>query len=98
MTECVNGARGEVSLEISGKACTLCLTLGALAEIETALGCTSMRALDMRMRTLSAGDLLTVLNALLRGGNSDAVTDVGAINPAIAARAVADAFKRGVGA
>ncbi|MCG8442231.1 MAG: gene transfer agent family protein, partial [Caulobacterales bacterium] len=34
----VNAPRGETSLVIDGRPRRLCLTLGALAEIETALG------------------------------------------------------------
>lgn len=40
-----NRARGEARLEIEGRERVLCLTLGALAEIETALGCGSMQDL-----------------------------------------------------
>ena len=50
----MNGARGEVTLCIDGCEHTLCLTLGALAEIETAFGCSSLSELQARMRRLSA--------------------------------------------
>jgi hypothetical protein len=46
----------------------LCLTLGALAELETAFGVMGWAPLSDRLRALSPGDLLTVLAALLRGG------------------------------
>lgn len=96
----VNGARGEVSLEVEGAPRTLCLTLGALAEIETAFGCKELRELDMRMRALSARDLVVVLGALLRGGGEDElalrISEL-VIAPGAAARAVADAFRLGLG-
>ena len=93
------GARGEVSLLIAGVERRLCLTLGALAEIETAFACQSMAELDARLRTLSANELTCVLAALLRGGGEDAVardlknTD---ISPGAAAKAVAEAFRAGL--
>jgi len=67
-----------------------------LAEIETALGCASMAQLRARLASLSAGDLVAVLAALLRGGG-DAETAARlpdlSIPPGEAARAVADAFQ-----
>lgn len=90
-----NGARGEATAVLAGAERRLCLTLGALAEIETALGTTGFAALAERMRTLSAGDLIAVLAALLRGGGETALaTDLAraAIDPREAAEAVAAAF------
>lgn len=90
-----NGVRGEVSVLMAGTRRRLCLTLGALAEIETQLGCEGLDALCERMRALSAQDLLTVLGALLRGGGE---ADLAArlseapIDPREAAEAVAKAF------
>ncbi len=63
-----NGARGEVIATLAGAERRLCLTLGALAEIETAFGLSGWEALSDRLRALSPNDLLTVLAALLRGG------------------------------
>lgn len=95
-----NAARGEVSLIVDGMERRICLTLGALAEIETAFGCKELRELDLRMRALSARDLVVVLGALLRGGGepelANRIGDV-VIAPGAAARAVADAFKLGLG-
>ena len=45
----------------------VCLTLGALAEIETGLGVEGLAAAAERMKTLSARDLMVVLAAVLRG-------------------------------
>ena len=64
----MNAARGETELVIGGQARRLCLTLGALAEIEAAFGCVRISDLEARMRALSAADLMIVLAALLRGG------------------------------
>lgn len=91
----VNGVRGEVSVVLAGEARRLCLTLGALAEIETGLQVSGLAALAERMRALSAGDLLVVLAALLRGGGeremAEALADA-AVDPREAAEAVARAF------
>lgn len=63
----VNGVRGEVRATLGGTERRLCLTLGALAEIETGLGVAGVEALAARLRALSAADLSVVLAALLRG-------------------------------
>ena len=63
-----NGARGEVIATLAGAERRLCLTLGALAELETAFGLSGWEALSERIRALSPSDLLAVLAALLRGG------------------------------
>jgi hypothetical protein len=64
----MNGARGEVELRVDGVARRVCVTLGALAEMEGALGCASLAELEVRLKRLSARDMLVVLGALLRGG------------------------------
>lgn len=90
-----NGARGEAVATLAGAQRTLCLTLGALAEIETALGLESVGALAERLRALSGRDLLAVLAALLRGGGErDLAADLDrvAVDPREAAEAVAKAF------
>lgn len=97
----MNAARGETSLRVGGAPKRLCLTLGALAEIEAALGCTRISELEARMRALSAADLMRVLTALLRGaGEYDAADAVAGadIAPGEAARAVAEAFRLGLAA
>jgi len=90
-----NGARGEVVAVLAGAERRLCLTLGALAEIETGLGLEGLSGLAERMRALSARDLTVVLAALLRGGGERALADEldrAAIDPREAAEAVAKAF------
>lgn len=64
----VNAARGEVALELGGRDYCLCLTLGALAEIETALGATSLNDLEAKLKSLSAKQLLEIVHALMKGG------------------------------
>ena len=66
-----NRARGQVIQPVGGTPRRLCLTLGALAELETAFGLEGWEALSERLRTLSAKDMLLVLAALLRGGGED---------------------------
>lgn len=91
----VNGARGEVGAMLAGLERRLCLTLGALAEIETGLGVQGLAALVERMRTLSASDLIVVLAALLRAAGERELADgLGelAVDPREAAEAVAKAF------
>lgn len=91
-----NGARGEVGAVLAGAERRLCLTLGALAEIETGLGVAGMGALAERLRSLSAGDLTVVLAALLRGGGEHelaASLATAPVDPRTAAEAVARAFE-----
>ncbi len=76
---------------LAGEPRRLCLTLGALAEMETALG-VSGAAMGERLGRLSAADLAVVLAALLRGGGEDAALAERA-GPAEAAEAVAAAFE-----
>jgi hypothetical protein len=86
-----NAARGEVVVTLGGTPRRLCLTLGALAELETAFEVEGFAALAERLRTLSARDLAFVLGALLRGGGESGV-DVSSIDFRDAAQAVAAAF------
>ncbi len=91
----MNGARGEAAATLAGAERRLCLTLGALAEMETGLGVDGFAGLAERMRTLSARDLTVVLKALLRGGGEYEFAgglERAAIDPREAAEAVARAF------
>jgi len=95
-----NGARGEVVAVLAGAERRLCLTLGALAEIETGLGLEGLSGLADRMRALSARDLMVVLAALLRGGGERALADEldpAGVEPREAAEAVAQAFATAAG-
>lgn len=95
-----NGARGEVVAVLAGAERRLCLTLGALAEIETGLGLEGLSGLAERMRALSARDLMVVLGALLRGGGERGLADEldrAGVEPREAAEAVARAFAAAAG-
>ena len=87
----MNGARGDAAVMLGGERRRVCLTLGALAEIETGLGVDGLAAVAERMKTLSARDLMVVLAAVLRGGG-ETEPDVAAVDPREAAIAVAQAF------
>lgn len=65
-----NRRRGEVALQLGETRYTLCLTLGALAELEDAFGVQDLTALGQRFGTgrLSSRNLLTLLGVALRGG------------------------------
>jgi hypothetical protein len=64
-----NRHRGEVEAVLDGRPYTLCLTLGALAELEDALAAGDLLALAERFGSgrLSAGDMVKVIGAGLRG-------------------------------
>ena len=96
MRELVNTARGEVLLEIDGAPRRLCVTLGALAELEAAFDVGSLAELGERLGQLTASDLITVLSALTAGGGeSMSAAELAAVNidPKAAASAVAEAFR-----
>jgi hypothetical protein len=65
-----NRIRGEVALQLGDTRYALCLTLGALAELEDAFGVQDLMALSERFGTgrLSSRDLVTLLAIALRGG------------------------------
>lgn len=89
------GARGETSIMLDGQSYTLCLTLGALAELETLFGCGSLTDLQMRLRKLSANEMSQVLSVLLRAGGRDG--PVKDLLPKQAAKAIAEAFHAALG-
>jgi len=65
-----NPRRGEIAAMLGGQPYRLCLTLGALAELERAFGASDLVALAGRFESgrLSARDLLTIIGCGLRGG------------------------------
>lgn len=69
----VNPQRGEIEAALDGKPYRLCLTLGALAELEHALGDGDMLSLAERFEKgrLSAADAIRIIGAGLRGGGAD---------------------------
>lgn len=80
-----NAHRGEIDAELGGKTYTLCLTLGALAEIESAYGGEDLIAIAERFETgrIGASDAIRVIGAGLRGaGNAIANDEVAAMTVA----------------
>jgi len=78
----VNRRRGEISAELDGRPRRLCLTLGALAELEATYAADDLTALVDRFSTgrLSALDMMRVIGAGLRGAGEDVADDeVGAM-------------------
>jgi hypothetical protein len=71
-----NPHRGEISAIIDGEEKTLCLTLGALAELEARLSAGDLSGLAERFAggRISARDLTAILGAGLRGAGH-AITD-----------------------
>jgi hypothetical protein len=69
----VNRRRGEVAATFDGHDYRLCLTLGALAELEDAFAASDLGALVGRFSSgaLSAGDMVKVIGAGLRGGGNE---------------------------
>ena len=72
-----NTHRGEIDATFDGTVYTLCLTLGALAELEAAFGNDNMLAVATRFTTgsVSAIDLTRIIGAGLRGGGHDIAND-----------------------
>ena len=71
-----NVQRGEISAVFEGEERTLCLTLGALAELEARLQAGDLVGLSERFSSgrVSARDLTAIIGAGLRGGGN-AITD-----------------------
>lgn len=96
MPEPHNRARGEVLLAIDDCEVRLCLTLGALAELEAAFDVISLAELAERLAHLTAADLIIVLAALTKGSGEamdTAQLSCARIDPKAAASAVAEAFR-----
>ncbi|MFO1123608.1 MAG: gene transfer agent family protein [Hyphomicrobiales bacterium] len=68
-----NAHRGEIEAELGGQTYTLCLTLGALAELEQAYGGLDLLAIAERFETgrIAASDAIRVIGAGLRGAGHD---------------------------
>ncbi len=100
-----NRRRGEIEAVVDGVPVTLCLTLGALCELEAAFGADDLVALTERFAggRLSARDLLRIFACGLRGGGrpvSDAEVAAMRIDGGLAglARIVADLLEITFGA
>lgn len=67
-----NRRRGEVEAVIDGERRILCLTLGALSELETAFAADDLTGLASRFASgrLKADDMIRIIGAGLRGGGN----------------------------
>lgn len=95
-----NAARGETLLQVDGRPRRLCVTLGALAELETHFGVRSFADLGARLANLSASDLLPVISVLCAGGGEEIAAEelkAARIDPVAAAASVARAFQLAFG-
>ena len=97
----VNPMRGEVEITLDGVAHVARLTLGALAELEAELGTGSLVEMAARFEegNFSAGDLMAVILAGLRGAGwagrrADLLTMDVAGGPVAAAQAAAQLLAR----
>lgn len=73
-----NARRGEIDAVLDGRSYRLCLTLGALAELESAFGDEDMLALATRFGSgrISARDAVRIIGAGLRGAGNDVADEV----------------------
>jgi hypothetical protein len=101
-----NRQRGEIEAEIDGERRILCMTLGALAEMETAFGVDNIADLAGRFAggRIGTRDVMAIIAAGLRGGGNVVDDDelaecrvAGGIGGAIAlaARLLESAFSEG---
>ena len=100
MRDLCNKARGEVTLPVGPRSVRLCVTLGALAELEAAFDVASFPEIAGKLAHLSASDLIVVVSALAGGGGapiSAAEIAAAEIDPRAAATAVAAAFEAAFG-
>ena len=72
-----NKHRGEISATLDGRTWNLCLTLGALAELESAFNAQDLTALTDKFSSgrLSANDMLCIITAGLRGAGHKLTDD-----------------------
>lgn len=90
-----NPARGETSFLAAGEKFVMRLTLGALAEIESAFNVASLSDLAARLKSFATSDIATVAAALLRaGGHEVTANDVLKlpVDLATIVQAIADVF------
>ncbi|MEX0955437.1 MAG: gene transfer agent family protein [Rhizobiaceae bacterium] len=72
-----NLRRGEIAAVLDGRERRLCLTLGALAELEAAFAADDLNALVERFSAgrFSAADIVRIVGAGLRGAGDDVSDD-----------------------
>lgn len=68
-----NRRRGEIAAILDGRERTLCLTLGALAELEESFAASDLVALAERFQSgrLSARDIIRIIGCGLRGAGEE---------------------------
>ncbi|MEP3628870.1 MAG: gene transfer agent family protein [Hyphomicrobiales bacterium] len=73
-----NHHRGEIEAVLDGQTYVLCLTLGALAELESAFKASSLMALADRFEKgqLTSHDIAILISCGLKGGGTDICADV----------------------
>jgi len=73
----VNRHRGEIEVSLDGRTWKLCLTLGALAELESSLGTDGLSGLAQHLTSgrLTAGEMLKIIGAGLRGAGHTLTDD-----------------------
>jgi len=73
-----NQHRGEIEAVLDGQSYVLCLTLGALAELESAFKANSLMALADRFEKsqLTSYDIAILISCGLKGGGADISADV----------------------
>lgn len=71
-----NKARGEADLIVPGRAApvTLCLSLGAMAELESAFSLDDFSGIGEVLKKPKGKDVATLVAALAKGGGHDDVT------------------------
>ena len=69
----VNRHRGEIEVTLEGKTYPLCLTLGTLAELETAFEAEDLVEVIERFQNgnIRTKDIITILAAGLKGGGAE---------------------------
>lgn len=72
-----NPQRGEIEATLDGEPVTLCLTLGALAELEASFEATDIIEVVERLQggRVRAGDLINIITAGLRGAGRSVTRD-----------------------
>ena len=93
----VNSKRGEVAINIDGEDYKLCLTLGALAELETLFKAQSLEDLGIKLGAIGANDIIDVILILLKGGGNyltKAALESANLNVRYVAAKIAECFEQ----
>jgi Phage tail tube protein, GTA-gp10 len=77
-----NHARGEADLTIAGKTYSVSMSMGALAEMASALGVESMQDLSERILKFHLTDMPNIVAAALKGNGYDVpIEDINRMDP-----------------